>query len=326
MDIYIDKANFISLMGSHSHMRFEDSLRVIKKQLNVFFNFPKEEFRSDEELLSYYSRFTDGVGEKNKIEFGYRFPGDEIKSTTSNSFNSDQLSSVFLLENPNVEKLKNTGGILIGAVGEEVNIIDRLLFQQDDYRFEKKWRIGGDTFNKWEDLSGHVLPLSDIIIIDAFITSDKSLVETNLGSLLRSLCKNVKSKVNIVLFTDRTKTLPYDDISSVVRKHVKYITGVGPNFTLVTYVKQRGVDSLDEHDRTIFSNYLRIYSGDTFNYFNSAGKVITKGREIQFSSLAEKENYELSKLLVTEIQTKIDFLKSQEHGIQGDKKSGYLTF
>lgn len=326
MDLYIDKLNLISFIKSRSNEMFEDCNKVIKKQFTVFFNFNKEDIKEDEVLMTWFTALTEGVGSKNGFKFGSFFLDKPLKSNSSNSFTINQLSSIYLLEDKEASKLKNAGAVLVGLLGEEIETIKKLFFNQGDYIFEKKWKIGSETFKKWNDLSTFTLPLSDILIIDPFISSDKSLVESNLGELIKVLCTQVKSKVNIVIYTDRANTIGYSDISNVVRKYAKEITGIGPNFTLVTYVKQRGIESLAEHDRTVFTNYIRINSGDTFNYFDSSGKVITTGRELHFSSLAQLENYSLAKILLGDIQIKIDFLKLNSNGIEGDKKSGILNF
>jgi hypothetical protein len=326
MDLYIDKENLISMIQSRSHDMYDDCVKVIKKQFNVFCNFSKDEIKGNEILSNWFQTLVEGVGLNHTLKFDSSFPEKPLKSNSSNNFNTSQLSAIYLLDDEDIQKLQGTGSVLVGKIGEEINTINRIFFNQNDYLFEKKWKIGSASFNKWSDLSSFTLPLTDILIVDPFISSDRTLIETNLGQLIKVLCTNVRSKVNIVLYTDRGNSIDYPEISAVVRKFAKEVTGIGPNFTLVTYVKQRGVDSLAEHDRTVFTNYIRVNSGDTFNYFDSSGKVITKGRELHFSSLASNENYSLAKILLNDIQEKIDFLKQHRNGIEGDEKSGFLNF
>lgn len=215
---------------------------------------------------------------------------------------------------------------MVGEVGEEIEVLNRLFINQSDYLFEKKLKINGAKFKAWKDIEDFSMPLTDIIIIDPYITSDSSLFSSNLETLLKTLALKSNSKINVVIYTNRDKCVPYEQISPVVRKAVKEVTSVSPKFTLVTYRDQRGQETKAEHDRTILTNYHRVYSGDTFNYFDGTGKVITKGRELSFSSLANYDNFNLSRELLQDLQNHIDFFKVNNNGIEGDRKSNFLNF
>lgn len=325
MDLYIDKENLLSMIASRSSEMYNDCLKLIKKQLNVHFNFPKEDLRSNEHLLLWYQTLSQGVGESNEFKFNEPFPAKPIKSNSARNFDIFQLSSIYLLSDENTSKFKDSGNVLIGEKGEELTTIQKLFFNQNDYLFEKKLKIGGKYFTKWEDLSPFSLPLTDIIFVDSYILSNLELLEHNLLSYLKILCSETNSKVNIVLYTNRGNSVDYDVISPLVRKTLKEVTGVSPNFTLVTYSDQRGMKSIAEHDRTILLNYYRVHSGDTFNYFDSSCKKISKGREIHYASNANKENHELFIGTLSDIQENINFLIKNNSGIEGDRKSGFLN-
>ena len=82
-----------------------------------------------------------------------------------------------------------------------------------------------------------------------------------------------------------------------------------------------------EHDRTIITNYKRIYSGDTFSFFNKQGDRITKGKEIGYSSFGNAENHKLGREVFNDLQKQIDSLKANNPDyIIGDKECNYLTF
>ncbi len=326
MDIYIDKSNLISFIQSKSHELFDDCNKLLKKQLNVYFNFPKNDLKGNPLLLTWITTLSQGMGEDNEIKFDYNEPNRPLKSNSSNSFCSNKLTSVYLLEDDETGKFKDSGCVLVGKVGEEIEIFNKLFINQNDYLFEKKLRINGDEFKSWTDLEDFSLPLTDIVIVDSYIASDASLFSSNLEMLLKTLALKSNSKINIVIYTNVVNCVAYDQISSSVRKAVKQVTNVGPKFTLVTYRDQRGQDTKAEHDRTVLTNYQRVYSGDTFNYFNATGKVITKGRELSFSSLANYDNFNLSRELIKDLQKNIDFFKANDNGIEGDKVSNFLNF
>lgn len=324
MDIYIDKENLLSLINSRSESLYSDCVKILKKQLNVFFNFPIDDLKTNDKLMAWYTTFQDGVGDSNVFSFGNNFPNRPLKSNSHRTFNPQQLSSVYLLNDEKIEVIKAAGSILIGEPGEELSIINNLFLNQNDYLFDKKWKIGGDGFVQWNDLVHFSLPITDIIIVDPYISSDPSLLNYNLLPFLDCLSNNVKSKINIIIYTDKDNSLPYEVLSPIIRKSLNNKTGVNPNFTLIKYSDKRGVPSKAEHDRTIFLNYIRINSGDTFNYFNNQGKI-TKGRELHYFSLARDENYYLAFELIKDLQENINFL-NKNGGVEGDKISGYLSF
>ena len=324
MDIYIDKENLLSLINSRAEGLYNDCIKILKKQLNVFFNFPIEELKTNEKLTSWFADFSQGVGENNTFTFGSNFPSRPLKANSHKSFNSHQLSSIYLIDDEKSDLFKSTGTVLIGKPGEELTLLNNLFILQNDYLFDKKWKIGSSNFQKWSDLDNYSQPVTDIIIVDPYVCSDSSLLENNLLSFLSCISNKVKTKINIVIYTNTEKSLSYEYLSPLIRKKINLITGANPNFTLVKYTDKRDVPSKAEHDRTIFTNYLRIYSGDTINYFSNSGKL-TKGREIHFSSLARDENYLLAFELIKDLQQNINFL-NKNGGVEGDKISGYLNF
>lgn len=326
MNLHIDKENLLSLIESHSHEMYQDCVKLIKKQLNTYFSFSKNEIAENETLTHWFSQnLTQGLSKETKQLFDSTFSSAPLNANSYKSFDEQQLSSIYLKKETEERTFQN-GALLVGRIGEEISILTKVFFKPDDYIFEKKWRIGGDDFKRWSDLAGLSLPMTDIIVVDQFVSNDENLIEYNIIEFLKTLCAKPKLKLNIVFYTNRSETIQYNKLSPLVRAAVRSVTGFTPNFTLVTYLKQRGLKSLEEHDRTIVTNYKRIESGDSFNYFDSNGNIITTGREIHYSSLASSENFHLSRLLLKDLQNAIDFLKQQGHGIEGDKKSRFLNF
>lgn len=326
MNLFIDKQNLISLIDSRSEDMYEDCVKLLRKQLDIKFNFSKEDLRSDENLMLWFRKnFTQGV-EETKIGFGESFPEKPLRSNTTKTFNSEQLSSVYLLEDENVQKIKNTGSIMIGEVGEEIETLHKLFFLQGDYLFDKTWKIGADSFQKWTDLKAFALPLTDIVIVDPYVLNNFDDCKINLIPYLESLVSNTKSRINIIIYTNKKECLNYEDVAPLIKQKIKKVTGVKPKFTLVTYSDQRGIPSRGEHDRTILMNYKRIKSGDTFNYFNPDGSIKTKGREIQYLSLARRENYSLARELILDLQGHIDFFIANNANIEGDRESNFIHF
>ena len=327
MNLYIDIENVESLIDSRHHHLYDDCIKAMKKQFNIYFNFSKAELIKNEKLLAWFKLFSEGVSPKNKQEFAsVIFPERPLKSNTYITFDFKKLSSIYLLNDERIELLKSKGAILIGAPGQEMEIFSFLFFHQGDYLFEKKLRINSPDFAKWDDLQIYSCNLTDIIIVDSYILSESDLIESNLLAFLKTISIKSRCKVNIVLYTHHDQvSLPYSELSKMVRSSIESITGISPNFTLIQYRDQKGQDVVAaEHDRTIITNYMRIYSGDSFKYFTRSGRKITKGREIHFSSLANTENFELAAELLSDLENKISALPGEF--IEGDKKSNFIQF
>lgn len=326
MNLYIDKENVLSLIENSKQELYADCIKTMQKQMNVIFNFNKTELLSSEILMAWIKLFTSGVGPKSNQSFNEnKFPERPLKSNTHISFGKEELSSVYLLNDERIEKLSEKGALLIGRPGEELNVFNQVFLFNNDYKFEKKFLIGDGNFNNWTQLDNYALSVSDILFVDSYILSDKSLIEHNFLQFLKTLVSKSRCKVNIVVLVNTDKmAVTYDEISPMVRNAVNDVTGVNPNFTLIKVRHQRGVASHAEHDRTIFTNYARVYSGDSFNYFGANGEKITNGRELHISSFGDLENHTISLRLVEDLQSKIDALP--DTAIQGDKKSNFLSF
>lgn len=327
MDIYIDRGNLISLFKQKDHRLFPDALKLLKTHLNVQFNFSKEDSLCDDALRMILPQFTQGVAQDWVMKFSPTiYPDRPLKHTLCHTHPDKQ--SIFLLDDEDIEKCRRPQGLLIGALGEELDTFDRLFIRNGEYGFERKFKIGSSQFTAWQDLAHLMLPFTDLIILDRYLFSDPARFECNYLELLSMLHTEKKVKVNIVVFVDlETRSVEFDEIKSRTRQKVKEVAGKHPNFTMIETYDRRGVKSHAEHDRTIFTNYLRIYSGDSFNYFNPDGTKNTKGREIELSSVAKRENFYLAKDLLNDLQSTIDWLKiNNPDSIQGDKVSNFLKF
>lgn len=326
MELYIDKENIESFIANRDHGLYNDCLKTMQKQLNTYFNFTKEELLSNEGLMAWFKFFTSGVGHNNKQDFNSApFPSRPLKSNTYNSFSKEQLSSIYLVNDERLEVLKDKGAVLIGGPGEEFDIFNHIFLFNNDYIFEKRLKIGSPEFSKWSDLEKYACCVSDILFVDAYILSIPDDIDNNLIPFLQSTVAKSKCKVNIVLYVNYDQVnISYSDLSSKIRKSIEAITGISPNFTLIKVRDQRDVETYAEHDRTVFTNYTRVYSGDTYNYFRSDGKKKSKGREINLSSLANSENHKLALELINDIQKNLDELPAE--AAEGDKKSNFLNF
>lgn len=329
MDLYMDKENVISFINSQANDMYMDCVKLMKKQLDVKFNFKKDELKKNPGLMLWYtSNFTQGV-EDSEINFDTSFPEKPLKSNSAIHFNSTQLSSVYLLDDSSVTKFKESGSVIVGNVGEEVDILQRLFFRQDDYLFDKKWLFNSKNnhpyiIKSWTCLREDTLPLTDIIIADSFVLKmkdgDEFTVDENLIKFLEVLVSDSKWKVNVIIFT-KPGNIDYEFelIEEKIKNIIQKITGKKGSFTLVKTSK--------EHDRNVITNYKLINAGDTLNFWNKAGIRISNGKGITYSSYGNRHNHTAALSMISDFQEIISFNeKNNTDYIQGDKKSNFLNF
>ncbi|WP_459212766.1 hypothetical protein [Aquimarina rhabdastrellae] len=321
MNIYIDKTNLESFLGQNEDPFFDNILKLLKEQLNIHFNFSKETLKENKNLSSLIPLLTSGV-EHTNTTFDNSFPERPLKTNTTISFDSNQLSSIYWLDDEGGEKLFNSGAVLMALPGHEINETKKIFLNQDGYVFKKRWRIGEEGFLKWEDLKEYTLPLTEIIICDPYILSKKNGDETihNLYGIIELLTKVSMNKVSLVLFV-KPDAVDYeiDFVKTELSKRLKNSTNKKCNVTIVK--------TNNEHDRTILTNYKRINSGDSFTYWNDSGLLISKGKELNYESLGDKENLKYANQRVKDFQEILDFLKENNTDyIIGDRKSGFLKF
>ena len=334
MNIYIDKPNLLSIIHSAKSETYSDCMRMLKDNFCVFFTFVKGDILQldpleKQDAMQWLTQMTSGVNASNhdNVKWGSLFPSRPLNV---DSFKGDQLTAVYCLSkerDPKLEAHAKKGNFLIAREGQEIAILSSLYFDSLQYTKNIFPKI-----SSWEDLKEYVSPCTDIIIVDQFIFSSPELYQKNIYSLIRALCSKVKnSHVNIVVFTLKsnynkltsTEFEPdWDTIYSKIRKCAEKYSSF--NVTFVTASKQ----TLEEHDRTIFTNYKYFSSGDSYNYFDSNEAKITNGRYLHAHSHAYKDNESDAKKFIEDMQKIIDSINSKNNLslIKKDKICNFLKF
>lgn len=317
MVAYFDLENLQSFLQQPKNDFYNDCLKLIKNQLDLTFNFSKDEFKNAEDLQAFLKVLSDGVGNK-KIKFlDEKFPSRNLKSNSHKTFDIEQLLSVYFINNEDIQKLRAKEDLLIADVGEEMQMFKLLFLNNNDYKFEKKLRIGYG-FDHWSNFRDFYTPHMDIIIVDNYILDDKSLIYTNLkGIIENSIITDCRKVLNIIIFIKGDKlNISISELRTIINPIVNVKYTDDPKITIVKHYS--------EHDRTILRNMLRVYSGDSFNYFLANGTKTTNGKEIHLTSIADKENYDLYLNALNDLQKTID--NSTTANIVGDKSSRFLNF
>lgn len=334
MRAYIDYQNVLSFFGSNDHPLFRDCLRMLKSQCDLYFNFPKETLLQDQNLQAIFVQLTSGSKDSPKPKFlETPFPSRPLKSNAQNEMVSrEELTAVYLLDDEKVQSVKDKGGILVGGKDQEVDILSLLFF--DDYQFSKSYAPKKEMPN-WSALAPTVRPCTDIIIADRYLFSSTELLDFNIHSYLSVIGgKYQNKKVNVVIFTSlsqsfkgtdgktHTFTPDWNKLKTELKSKLKDTLGASPNVTIVALRR------IEEHDRTIFTNYNNSYSGDSLTYYDSNWNHISNGRHYTVHSHGLQGNLSHGFYFIDDMQHVLSRLTSEREKecIYGDKKSNFLKF
>lgn len=323
MRVYIDKENASHIATARESEKYEMGMRLLKRS-DLFFTFSKEDIFADDKLLSWYKVFNTGF--KGDIKFiDSIFPDRPVKANFTKNCTFDQLTAIYLISDEKASTLAKLGNILIADNHNDLDLVTSLCTDEDG-ELTRSVRIKG--IKEWKDLLLDSIPLTDIIITDPYIFSDYTLLPNNLYSLLKELTKRLKnsqSKINIVILTlpDIKGAKPdFNKIISEIKKEVKDVIGAIPNVTLVLSCEK------DKHDRIIVTNYISYDSGDSFNFFDTRHRIITKGDTWHINSHMKAENLHNSQELLKDLQEIINRVLKLNNSdlIIGDKTSFFLNF
>jgi hypothetical protein len=236
------------------------------------------------------------------------------------------INTVFLLDlnDDDINKLRKKNGLAF--IGK-----DKLLEDWSKVCFFNNTKIFPITkkekkFEGWPKVSKYVYTLTDVLFVDSFIFSDQSLLESNLYPLLYYLTKNASKSVNLTILSYQNPKYPIK-LKELYEEIKRYLTEkqVRVNLSIALATRDK-----KPHDRAVISNYFMITSGDSFNYFNSKGEVITKGTDIRFESFC---NPSISKsadarivLAIEAIDSLLEDKQLNSENVVGDIKSNQLLF
>ena len=147
----------------------------------------------------------------------------------------------------------------------------------------------GPCFKSWLDLEPYALPASSIVIHDKYLLQKKELYESNLYPILNALLSDCKNHIEILIIGSFEKdywTGDANEILSVIKNEWSQHQQTSHQLGVILNRSTR----FKEHDRGIFTPYLLIQSGDSFNYFDRNGRWRTNGTTIQFLPLSNAAN------------------------------------
>ena len=311
MVLYIDKENLISLVRSEDKACFVAYSNLIRKNLDIQYNFSKEEIRGDEFLTFWFSQLGSGVGGVQEFCPPRNIvPKRPMKSNFIKDLDASGRSALFFLND--IDKctaVESKCCVMVSKIGDELSKL-KAVFQPDEQGEILTYRIAdwGDFLPK--------LPLSDIIICDNHYFKDKEVYEANENEIIRFLSSIPhESPVNVVIIVKDSEVdtkIELAEEQSRIKDLVKRASGSSKStVTILTTNKT--------HDRALITNYYRVKQGSSFHI-----KHIHVKHDIsaEIKTHAIRKNHEFTVSLLNEYQD----IASQPVKCIGDKICNYLTF
>lgn len=327
MDLYIDKENLRSFLKNRNSDEFDDCLRMLRRQLHLVYNMDKADFKEDSDLLELWKlKIAEGRGNTEETDtfLTEKFPNRPIKSNSYNDWSRRNLLSAYLINDLDISKLKNKGCVLLGEVGEELDVLMKLFCGQD-YEYHHLYDLQ-KNFRSWEQLTNdnQLLPCTDIVISDRYLfKNQKDLVQYNLNKMLSALANNVKNRIDVVVYTiyNNLKGFGEKNATQIITQSLHKVTGIEPNVTFVCSNDNNKIS----HDRFVITNYRLIRSGDSFLYFKTNGELLTNGGSLDIDSLANHETYVFVESLLDKLQATYNEIKANNEYIIGDRESKLIS-
>lgn len=345
MKLFIDWENFLSLLDARTKREqdFKECQRLLFYHFQIHYNFPNRRFnessegcsmsedstRDDESKIAMWfmeSSVGRSMSEDSTDEFSEN-PNDVLpkRPLMSNFYQSnfDYVTAVFLLNDNSdiISKLQEQNSILIGTIGEEIDTLKKLFCDLQTYELYKEYNIQDENnFPGWDKLKEHTLPCTDIFIMDRYILKDTELIQPNLYSLISVLTAKCQCAINIVILTlypkhwkdnkvDKDSVQNFQDSNNKIYKNL--LASLPKNSSISIFYDDKFYPEF--HDRKILTNYLLLESGDSFNYYDKTGKIITKGDTLLVFSLSASGKFKSAHDLISK---KYEILKKIEKYIK----------
>lgn len=310
MVLYIDKENLISLVQSKDKGTFWEYTTLVKRNLDIYYNFSKEEIKGNKDLEFWFSQFGSGVGGQNHFcPPKHVVPTRPMRPDFYASKNAPDRSAIFFLSDKRAcEEIGAKRCVLLSKVGDELSTLKEV-FQLKDRGEVLNYKI-----KKWSDFLPQ-LPLSDIIICDNYYFSTAYKKDNN--EIIRTLSAIPHhTPVNVVIIIKPKEGVApginLEKEQEIIKRIV--VAATGCNRSTVTILATTRV-----HDRALITNYYRVKSGCGFHLNDSGIKhdVLT-----EVKTHAIRNNHNTTKDLLKEYQEDI----TPNVKCYGDKVSNFLTF
>lgn len=253
----------------------------------------------------------------------------DFKKPHKNEFPKKQNPrSVFFLDSQDKEeqnKYRKKNGYIFGF--KEDYLKEWINFSLHTKKNPVSVRKDSGHFKSWHQLEEYITPFTDMVIVDNFMF-DYTVWEQNLFEIIKVFANKAPVKFNLLLVSyigNDKALLDIELIFNQINQDLLNNNGIACNLSIALFDRK-----LKEHDRGIFTNYLRIKSGDSFVFLNSKNEIITKGTELDFQSMSVRDNFIASDIVLQETKKKIEKLKQKQEKLDkprfliGDLKNKLL--
>ena len=315
MRLYIDKENIISFMANRDKNidLFDDSVRLIKKGMEVYYNFPKSEILTNPVLAAWFGRM-EGHGVRGTCFFcpeAIIKPERPIKTNFYNNYDFRDRGSIYLL---NVEEntykiIHDKQAILISNPGSEISIFQSLI------DIPERTEMMTDICN-WKDYIPNV-PFSDVILSDTYYFANLKVYEKNDNELIRALASIPKDTFNLVIITkDGTvdERINLETECQKIKDIVVSISGLNRRKCSVTIITSK-----QTHSRYIITNYYTVTPSSCVHLRDNRLKG---DADINIYSHAAPRKSSKNMRLISFFQK----VANNSVKIVGDKKSNFISF
>ena len=287
----------IPLGEENDNSRWHSFWKYLQQETDLFIDDPTN--LTDDQI-----RFLDQILLRNRNETKWYKKQDLLDSPYKNVLKNKSPHSFYcidIVDQQEQKRFKLKNGLLIGFLHNYLKEWERFKLIKEKFKsFPVRKGIKGPVFSSWELLDKFLAPFTDVVLVDNYIFSDENLVSSNFERIVNELDKATPVKYNFLIVTfegDKYKLNGQKifDQLKVLKTKSQLKCDVG----LVIATRK-----VKEHDRGIFTNYLRIKSGDSFNYFNSNDEIIT-GTDIDFCSMAEPDKAHAAKVALDSIAKNI---------------------
>lgn len=228
------------------------------------------------------------------------------------------------------QKYLRNNGKLIGFTHDYPNSWKRLSLKLlANYKISVRRKVPKNGFQSWEQLNPYLTPFTDLVISDSYILSNPNADKYNLESLLIIFDKHTPISYNLTLFTfegndPRKEKITITYVSQLLRD-IKIRNNLKYKESIVVYPKD--IQYIKEHDRNIFTNYLRITSGHSFNFLDE-NKELVKETELTFLSMANPIEYEAAKVVLESLKDSVNRLRleKRDQRIYGEIQKNKLLY
>ncbi len=298
--IYTDIENLIEIFSINRESELYYGMkRFISKESNLIFCSDENDVTTHPLYEHLAKEFASGDYIIKYLDAAEGFLKAPFKTNLQERF-ANKSSILFSNDNNRINGCIDSNGFLLGGVGQEKDVYDRLNFHKEFFRANRLLTIGNE-FLTYEDLEPYILPFTEIIVNEPYLfvpeRRDYNLqdyLDHNFKPLFKSLLRKASNKVNIVISTFVNEQNQHEsdwyDLSSksfnplfnFMKDYLRNELG-GARYKLWLIVAPMARQA--RHDRYILTNYQYIESGAGLTYFDDRRNFINRGEGIHLYSI-----------------------------------------